>query len=502
MRQCMGWIGGVFSKLLLLFFVGVVSASAQEPAQRSGASEHGDLPLEPGRTIPIDLTEGSWISVDVSPDGTLLVFDYLGDLFTLPIEGGEATQLTSGMAFDAQPRFSPDGTRVAFTSDRDGGQNIWTIRLDRTDTTQMSRGEANRAEAPDWSSDGRYLVATFGAGNFRYGGNANLRLWHVDGGSGVDLFEDQGLRKAVGATFAPDGRWIWFAQRTGTGDWDYNAQLPLYEIRAYDRDTGEVHDRVERVGSALRPTLSPDGRWLVYGTRHEAETGLRLRELATGEERWLAYPMQHDDQESRATLDVLPGMSFTPDSRELVASYGGKLWRIPVEGGAAREIPFQVRFDLEIGPEVDFDYPIEDTETFIARQIRDAVPSPDGTRLAFTALDRLYVSGVDGSNPRRLAAMAGVQQHMPTWSPDGRSIAFVTWEGDAGHVYRVGADGGDLRRLSTRPAFYGEPAWAPTGDRIVLVVATPGRFSSTRGPVPGASVTSWYGSRRPAETPP
>ncbi|MEX2471376.1 MAG: amidohydrolase family protein [Gemmatimonadota bacterium] len=466
MVRRLGWVSVVAGMML---GTSALALAAQEPAGTEGVGEHGSLPLEPGRTVPIDLAEGSWISVDVSPDGRTLVFDYLGDLFTLPIEGGDATQLTSGMAFDAQPRFSPDGTEVVFTSDRDGGQNIWTINLDGSDTTRVSRGEANRAEAPDWSPDGRYIVATFGEGNFRFGGNPNLRLWHVDGGSGVDLFEDEGLRKALGPTFGPDGRWIWFAQRTGGGDWDYNAQLPLYEIRAYDRETGEVHDRVERFGSALRPTLSPDGRWLVYGTRHDAETGLRIRDLETGDERWLAYPVQHDDQESRGTLDVLPGMSFTPDSRHLVASWGGGIWHIPVDGGSAEPIPFRVRFDLAIGPEVDFDYPIEDTETFTARQIRDAVPSPDGSRLAFTVLDRLYVSGVDGSDPRPLAPMPGAQQHMPTWSPDGRDVAFVTWEGDAGHLYRVSADGGQPQRISDRPAFYSRPAWAPSGDRIVVL---------------------------------
>src|SRR5690606_26734697 len=172
----------------------------------------------------------------------------------------------------------------------------------------------NRAASPEWPPAGRYLVATFGPGNFRYGGNPNLRLWHVDGGSGVELLDDEELRKPLGATFSPDGRWIWYAQRTGGADWDYNAQLPLYEIVAHDRETGEAHDRVSRPGSALRPTLSPDGRWLVYGTRHDEHTGLRIRDLANGDERWLAYPVQRDDQESRGTLDVLPGMSFTPAS--------------------------------------------------------------------------------------------------------------------------------------------------------------------------------------------
>ncbi|MBW3535891.1 MAG: amidohydrolase, partial [Gemmatimonadetes bacterium] len=423
------------------------------------------LPLEPTRSVRFDMTEGSWISLDVSPDGSSVVFDYLGDLFVVPVEGGEARQLTSGMAFDAQPRFSPDGRRVAFTSDRSGGQNIWIMALDGSDTVQVSEGDANRAESPEWTPDGRYVVASMGG--FRGGGMPKLHLYHVEGGSGVKLIDEPDNLKTLGAAFGDDERWIWFARRTG--DWQYNAQLPQYQLAVYDRDTGRIHGRTSRYGSAFRPTLSPDGRWLVYGTRFEAETGLVLRDLESGEEHWLAYPVQHDDQESRATMDVLPGMSFTPDSRFLVASFGGRIWKLPVEGGPQQEIPFRVRFDLAMGPEVEFDYPVEDTPTFTVRQIRDAVPSPDGGRLAFTAMDRLWVSGADGSNPRRLTESAA-SEHFPAWSPDGRSIAYVTWEGDDGHLWRVPSDGsGAPQRLSDRSGVYATPAWSPDGERVVAV---------------------------------
>ena len=281
------------------------------------------------------MTEGSWISLDVSPDGETIVFDFLGDLFTVPIAGGDATQLTSGMAFDAQPRFSPDGSRVVYTSDADGGQNVWVMASDGSDPVQISKGASNRAESPGWMPDGDYVVAAMGA--FRLSGLPKLKLFHVDGGSGVELISEPDNLKTLGPAVSPDGRYIWYSRRTG--DWQYNAQLPQYQLEAYDVETGERYPRSSRYGSALRPTLSPDGRWLVFGARHDEHTGLVLRDLGTGEERWLAYPVQHDDQESRATLDVLPGMSFTPDSRHLVASWGGGLWKVPVAGGSASWTP-------------------------------------------------------------------------------------------------------------------------------------------------------------------
>ncbi|MYK69578.1 MAG: amidohydrolase, partial [Gammaproteobacteria bacterium] len=218
----------------------------------------------------------------------------------------------------------------------------------------------------------------------------------------------------------------------------------------------------------MRPTPSPDGRWVVFGTRHDDHTGLLIRDLETSEERWLAYPVQHDDQESRATLDVLPGMSFTPDSRYLVVSYGGRMWKLPVEGGAAEEIPFRVQMELTLGPRVDFDYPIEDTPTFTGRQIRDAAPSPDGERLAFTALDRLWVSDADGSNARRITE-ADRSEHFPVWSPDGEWVAYSTWDGEVGHMYKSRADGGGSpERLTSEPAAYFSPAWGP-GNRLVAL---------------------------------
>ncbi len=447
-----------------LLLAGARAVTAQEASNGAGEAENEGLPLPVDRTVAMDMTEGSWISLDVSPDGEMIVFDYLGDLFTLPIGGGDATQLTSGMAFDAQPRFSPDGARIVYTSDYDGGQNIWIRSLDGSDTTQISKGAANRAESPEWLPDGDYVVASMGG--FRGSGLPKLKMFHVDGGSGIELVSEPDDLKMLGAAVSSDGRYIWYARRTG--DWTYNAQFPQYQLEAYDRESGERYTRSSRYGSAIRPVLSPDGRWLVFGTRHDEHTGLMIRNLESGDERWLAYPVQHDDQESRATLDVLPGMSFTPDSRHLVASYGGKIWKLPVEGGDAEEIPFRVRFDLALGPRVDFDYPIEDTPTFTVRQIRDAAPSPSGDRVAFTALDRLWVSGADGSDPTRLTD-ADMSEHFATWSPDGEWIAYSTWDGNEGHLYKVRSDGGGTpARLTRDAATYFAPAWGP-GDRIVAV---------------------------------
>ncbi len=458
----------------------------QETAQADTTKQekkNENLPLEPGRTVTIDTDQGTWISLDVSPDGRMIVFDLLGDLYLLPFEGGAARQLTSGMAFDGQPRFSPDGAKVLFVSDRSGGENLWTIEPATGDTAQLTKGNGHMYVSPEWAPDGKYVVASRSESRL---GVVQLWIGHIDGGSGKVIVDEPENVKTLGAAFTPDGRYIWYARRSGS--WNYNAMLPQYQLEVYDRETGERYSRSSRYGSALRPTISPDGRWLVYGTRFEDATGLRIRDLQTGAERWLAYPIQHDDQESIADRDVLPGMSFTPDSRELVTSYGGKIWRIPLDGGEAVEIPFRVTTELEFGPLVEFDYPIEDTPEFTISQIRDAVPAPNGTRLAFTALDRLYVMDWPDGTPRRLTDME-ITEAQPTWSPDGRWIAYVTWSEDGGHIYKVRADGrGSPRRLTQLDGVYQQPAWSPDGGRIVAIRGPARAYRESTGPsAPGAA---------------
>ena len=121
-----------------------------------------------------------------------------------------------------------------------------------------------------------------------------------------------------------------------------------------------------------------------------------------------------------------------------------------------------------MGPEVKFEYPIEDTPTFTAKQIRDARPSPDGTRLAFTALDRLYVMDLPDGTPERLTN-EDVGEYHPTWSPDGASIAYVTWDDDDGHIKSVRSTGGSPRQLTTASAYYQQTAWSADGERIVAI---------------------------------
>jgi imidazolonepropionase-like amidohydrolase/Tol biopolymer transport system component len=441
------------------------------------------LPLRPTRTLTFTTKVGNWMSSDVSPDGKTIAFDLLGDIYTMPITGGKATAFTRGMGFDAQPRFSPDGKKIVYVSDRTGGYNLWTISVDKKDTVQITTGNTNTYESPIWTPDGKFIIATRGN---------RLWLFPATGGSGMQLVRDSASAGAAagrgggaadvtreeGPAFGKDPRYIYFAERRGR--WVYNTPLGDYDLRQYDRETGRVTTKENRWGSAFRPTLSPDGKWLVYGTRYVDQTRLRIRNLATSEEQWLTGPVQRDDQESLATADVYPGMSFTPDSKYLVTTWGGKLWKVAVDTKQATEIPFEVDVVQALGPHVAFDYRIPDSTTFTIKQIRDATPSPDGKRLAFVALDRLYVMDYPNGTPKRLTK-SDHGEFEPAWSPDGQWIAYTTWDDSIGYLDRVRSDGsGRPQRLTPQEGMWTNPVYTPNGARIVAT-RNPSRGFRTSG---------------------
>src|SRR6185503_6586329 len=194
--------------------------------------------------------------------------------------------------------------------------------------------------------------------------------------------------------------------------------------------------------------------------------------MDTGEEKWLAYPVQRDDSESRSSLDVLPGYAWTPDDKAVIVSYGGEIWRVPVDGSATSKIPLTVDAAVDVGPEVRFAYRVEDASTVTAKQIRDVAPSPDGVRLAFVSWDHLYIMDLPNGAPRRMTDLA-IGEYEPTWAPDGKSVAFVSWTSETGgNIHRVAADGKSRAQQLTRAsALYAQPVWSPDGKRIVAIRA-------------------------------
>ncbi len=452
---------------LSLFLMAPNDAQASEPElwfPQDTTSKNGKPDLGPLQTITFETDEGTWTSLDVSPDGQTIVFDMLGDLYTIPIDGGDALRLTEGIEWDDQPRWSPDGRHIAFISDRDGGTNLWLVNADGSEPRQLSRDRKNTLVAPTWTVDGPSVVvykAVWPALDWlRSEGERNqsgLWVYHRDGGSGYPLAESGTLSASGGVTLSPDGRHVSYTDSSGL-------------LFRYDRKTGENFQMTSE-GKIARPLASPDGRWLVFGRTVDADTRLMIWDLATGRERLLVREITHAAQ--RRNQGSLPGYAFTPDSRSIVLTIGGKIHRIDVTSGADQIIPYRIKVEIEVAERVHVPRRVN-PDSVISRIIRWPRISPDGKKLVFSSLAKLWIMDLPNGRPRRLTSFDG-GEYAPRWSPDGRWIAYTTWKDSmvGGHVRVIRPDGRQSRQLTTRPDQYINPAWSPDGSTIAFVMGNP-----------------------------
>lgn len=428
-----------------------------------------ELLVKPSRTLEFKTDEGTWMSLDLSPDGGKIVFELLGDLYTMPASGGTATRIVGGMPFDHQPRWSPDGKKIVFVSDRSGGENLWMTNADGTDPKPLTKGRGANWSSPAWTPDGNYIVASKNTGF----GSFALNMVDIRGGTGLPAGPKTtapGARgtNRMGVAFSPDGRFMYYAERQGL--WTYDSKFPLWQIQRFDRQKGDVATVTNAQGSAMRPMISPDGKTLVYATRYREGTALRARDLITQDERWLAYPIARDDQEAVATRDTIPAYCFTKDGKAVLMNVGGKIQKIDVKTGVGTVIPFTADVKLDAGKSVHYDYKVDQSDTVKARIIRDAALSPDGKTLLFSAFSRIYTMPYPGGKPQRLTK-DDVGEFFPKWSPDGKSVVYTTWTPLGGHVCKADVASGKSIHLTPYAGYYAGPTFTADGKNVAFLAS-------------------------------
>jgi Tol biopolymer transport system component len=418
------------------FSIVIVSLTISVQAQQ--------LPIQQARTISFETTEGTYMDVDLSPDGTTIAFDLLGDIYTLSVTGGIANQLTRGLAINCRPVWSPDGKRIAYVSDISGARhlNVMDAKGKFLRTLGQSEPQLDNIpskatiadeEMPVWAPNGSYISI---AGH----------LYNIAGGGFSLQPQTEGSIQ-----FSSDGRLLFSQNNNGMHQHNWKTDT-----------TTLVANLPEDYTNAR---ISPDNHWLIYTTKPKPGIELRVRDLFNGQDRSLVPLIER----SRAFSERY---TFTTDSRCLIIGFGGKLHMINIQTGEDQIIPFKAKVKIDLG---HFDYNTFRVthNSLTVRYTRSSNSSPDGHQLVFSALDRIYVMELPKGIPHPLVNQS-MGQFQPMYSPDGKWIAYVTWSDTAGgQLWRVSAAGGRPIQLTHVAGHYQAPAWSPDGKLLAIVKNTP-----------------------------
>lgn len=448
----------------------VLSGLAQEKKDRKWDVSN---PEGTFKEVSFSTQEGTWMNLDLSPDGREIVFDLLGDIYLLPVTGGQARLIRGGHAFEVQPRFSPDGKKILFTSDAGGGDNIWVMDRDGSNARQVTRENFRLLNNAVWTPDGQYVVARKHFTSGRSLGAGEMWMYHISGGSGLQLTARKNDQQDVNEpVVSPDGRYVYFSEDLYPGGFfQYNKDPnnQIFAIRRFDREKGTVDYVTGGPGGAVRPQISHDGKLLSFIKRVRTKTVLYLRDLETGEE-WPVYDqLSKDQQEAWTIFGSYTGYAWTPDDKQIIIWGQGKIRKVDLSGSnQATEVPFTCEVKQRVYDAVRFQQDLN-PDKFTANVIRSTVTAPDGKTVVFNAVGYLWRKDLPAGKPQRITAGTDFEFE-PSFSRDGKSLVYTTWNDTAtGAIWKVNLQGpAKPVRITRAKGIYRLPSFSPDGHQIVF----------------------------------
>ena len=430
-----------------------------------------EKPTGPQEKITLNTNEGTWMNLDVSPDGKEIVFDLLGDIYKMPITGGPANLLAGGLAWEIQPRFSPNGKHISFTSDKDGADNIWVMNTDGSAKKAVSKETFRLLNNAVWTPDNQYLIARKHFTASRSLGAGELWMYHIaGGGEGIQLTKRKNDQQDAGEPeVSPDGKYVYYSEDVSPGpNFQYNKDPngEIYNIRQLNRSTGDITTVAGGQGGAVRPQLSPDGKYLAFVKRVRLKSVLFVQDLDTGEEWPLYDDLSLDQQEAWAIFGLYPNFDWTPDSKEIVFYAKGKIRKVNLQTQLVNEIPFEVNSSQTITKALHFEQNVFQ-DGFEVKMIRQLVTSPDGKKVAFNAAGYIYLKQLPDGLPERISKSTDFEFE-PQFSPDGKSLIYVSWnDANKGSINRIELKNSRINKLTTEKGYYYSPKYSTKGDQIV-----------------------------------
>lgn len=427
-------------------------------------------PPGPSKKITITTDEGTWMNLDISPDGKTIAFDLLGDIYSMPVTGGKAYLLAGGKAWEIQPRFSPDGRSISYTSDKDGGDNIWIMNLDGTNKHAVTKENFRLLNNASWTPDGQFIVARKHFTGTRSLGAGEMWLYHKTGGEGIQLTKRKNDQQDAGEPIvSPDGKYIYWSEDVTPGPYfQYNKDpnQGIYAIKRLNRQTGESETVTGGTGGACRPQISPNGKLMVFVKRIRLKSVLYIHNLITGEE-WPVYDdLSHDQQETWAIFGVYPNFGWSPNSNNIIFYAKGKIWNLDITSLNTVQIPFEVTSQQTITDGLHFQQKVFQDE-FTVKMIRQLTTSPDGKVVAFNAAGFIYTKTLPNGKPVRITATNNFE-YEPAFSPDGKSMVYVDWSDELkGAINKIDLTTNLVTRITTEKGFYYSPKFSNKGDKII-----------------------------------
>jgi len=426
----------------------------------------GDYAIE-----KINVNEGTWMNIDVSPDGKTIVFDLLGDIYTMPISGGQATQLSTDIPWQMQPRFSQDGKFIVYTSDEGGGENIWRMDVNGQNQKAITNETFRMLNSPALSPDGKHVVVRKHFTGTRSLGAGEIWRYSLTDRTGKILIPRPNQQKDMGEpVYSPDGRYIYYSQDTTPGDifeYSKDSEQGIYTIKRLDLKTGNIVSIISGRGGAIRPTPSPDGTKLAYISRVDFQSTLFVYDLSSGKKTAIYSKLDRDKQASWAIHGVYPTMAWTPNSKNILFWAGGKITMLNLESNTTQIINFAVNTEKVISETLRFSKAI-DQELFEPKMLRNVMISPDESQVVFEALGYIYKRDLPNGKPSRLTNQKDHFEFGPSYSRDGKYIVFSTWDDqEQGNIHLVSSKTGKGISLLKEPGKYVEATFSPNGETIV-----------------------------------
>ena len=354
-----------------------------------------------------DETSPKWIrQTALSPDGTEIAFTYRGDIFVVPVSGGRARQITSNTAYDRFPVWSPDGSRLAFASNRDGAFNVYITSREGGAAKRITYNNS-RPQIPVAFLDNDRVVydqnlrPATEMGIFPYGTFTQLYIQSVNGGR-PELYNPTAMKMP---SIAPDGR-ILYTDIKG-----YEDEFRKHQVSPIARDiwlwtpggkNGTYRKLTDFGGEDRNPIWLPDGDGYLYTSELDGTFNVYRASINGGTPTQLTHFTKH------------PVRYMSGDKAGNVAfSWNGALYYMPL-GGEAREVNVQILADYNQNP-VDY--------TTLTRGLTDGVISPNEKEMIFVARGEVYATSIEYDTTKRITNTPS-QERIVTVSPDGRKIIY------------------------------------------------------------------------------